>query len=458
MNFTYESIYNIIRDFRGANKSKYNNKYFDNPSKYYFKLFFYFNQGGLLDSRKMTDTSKDVDYVDNAITYLDRNMEWNRCELLELFIKLLQEINTTTPWYFSEVEGLSESLSRKTFAERDFKIEEQRPTIVIKCLPDAIDDRIGVLMDLYRSICFSYYQKKEIVPANLRKFTLGIYVFQTPMKYISKVNNDFTSFFHGDDSLKISSKYFELVNCEFNIVNGAVPFNNLNNKEGNEHMYEIGISFDDIFEETYNSFITRTIGDFIQSDMNYFIANDRTKGLTSTQQQSSNDTNNFTELNSVLKNRASIEDNTATNVINKIGGDLASNTKFGRTVNTLAKNAKREATSIIEKYSPENLLDTASDYIVDKIDNKLTTKLTSDIVKGNYFFNDYHYSSEMSALREGNLLGALENALDKDNSNGWKKNSKENSKPVKGNLKDTGTKNYVENDINTIIFGNIGDN
>ena len=108
MNFTYESIYNIIRDFRGANKSKYNNKYFDNPSKYYFKLFFYFNQGGLLDSRKMTDTSTDVDYVDNAITYLDRNMEWNRCELLELFIKLLQEINTNTPWYFAEVEGLSD--------------------------------------------------------------------------------------------------------------------------------------------------------------------------------------------------------------------------------------------------------------------------------------------------------------------------------------------------------------
>jgi hypothetical protein len=75
---------------------------------------------------------------------------------------------------------LDTALERKIITETDFKLED-RKSIVIKCLPDAYDNRIGTLLDLYRSICYSYTNKKEIVPANLRKFDMGIYIFNTPM-------------------------------------------------------------------------------------------------------------------------------------------------------------------------------------------------------------------------------------------------------------------------------------
>ena len=176
------------------------------------------------------------------------------------------------------------ALERKIITETDFKLED-RKSIVIKCLPDAYDNRIGTLLDLYRSICYSYTNKKEIVPANLRKFDMGIYIFNSPM-----YNDNQTDFninpetgkidgerivepyisantFRNDFLFRTSSKYIELHNCEIDYNSSKTGYGDLNNADGKSNEYSITIFFDDAYENRYNEFITSDIGDFIKLDL-----------------------------------------------------------------------------------------------------------------------------------------------------------------------------------------------
>ena len=278
---------------------------FDTPSQKYFKLFFYFSNGTDHLSNKdmeMTGLLAPVWYLDlkeeewhlftNAWTYLKMNYEDERAALLENFITLLSNINSESPWYFSEIGGLDSAINRKYVMEEKMTIENKRSKISIKCLPDAFDDRIGTLLDLYRTIVWSWTNKREILPANFRKFDMGILVFETPttpfhqkwnkeLNYITDENQylsplsdlqeDFSEmnweshYLTDFDKNKSSFKFYELHNCEID-YNSTIGLNQLNNKEGVTPEYTIDIHFDDCYEVRYNEFLMKELGDFIMAD------------------------------------------------------------------------------------------------------------------------------------------------------------------------------------------------
>lgn len=483
---SYNNIYDLIYSFRTGNLGYKNNKY-DAPAKYYFKLFFYFNNGGLLDSKPYIDWNaldensdvsklvndgtknniKDAQYemYNTAKYYLLHNVEYERAELLDQFINLLKEINTYTPWYFKEISGLSEALSRANLAERDFKIEESKKNLTIKCLPDSIDDRIGTLLDLYRAICYSYYQKKEIVPANLRRFNMGIYIFQTPTNFLNRFEKNYASFTHDEMldelQLKSSSKYIELVNCEFNIASGATPFGTLNNTEGNSHEYEIGITYDDIFEERYNSFISRTIGDFIITDMRYLMTGGASRDIIKSKHQTSQGVNK-SNISGKIRDRKVQEPEPLRDNLWK--NNLFENTRTGQFVKGAVDSISREYNRIKENYSVDNLIDTAANYAVDKLDNTLMGDISNTTVSGNLFYSDTNeYTTSIQNIRQGNVLGfvdavAFEDGVVDRNYDGWAK-SEQPTQPKYGNLRDVGMlKDGMETDINKIVYGNLRDN
>lgn len=483
---SYNNIYDLIYSFRTGNLGYKNNKY-DAPAKYYFKLFFYFNNGGLLDSKPYIDWNalgegsdvsqlindgtknniKDAQYemYNTAKYYLLHNVEYERAELLDQFINLLKEINTYTPWYFNEIEGLTDALSRANLTERDFKIEEAKKILTIKCLPDSIDDRIGTLLDLYRAICYSYYQKKEIIPANLRKFNMGIYIFQTPTNLLNRFGENYASFTHDEMldelQLKSSSKYIELVNCEFNLASGAVPYATLNNSEGNTHEYEIGITYDDVFEERYNSFISRTIGDFIITDMRYLMTGGAARDIIKSKHQTSSGVNksNIPERirDRKVQEPEQLQDNLWKN-------NLFENTRTGQFLKSTRDAAAREYKRMKENYSVDNLIDTAVNYTVDKLDSALMGSISNTVVSGNIFYSDANeYTNSIQAIRQGDVLGLIdsivsENGVIDRNYDGWTK-SEQSKQPKFGNLHDIGMiKDGMETDINKIIYGNLRDN
>ena len=288
----YISFANILRDrdqFRkSGTKSGSEFNLFDVPGHKYFKLFFYFNNGdvggnysagtnnGLLAPTWLLSGIDDTNYYmfNSAWSYLKMNNEDERAEMLVDFVNLLSNISSESPWYFSEITGLDSALDRKNIGAEYFNIEQTRPKLSIKCLQDAYDDRIGTLLDLYRAIVWSWTTKRQVLPDNLKKFDMGILIFDTPNSPFHKEDNFLIDDYEqmSDDNTSktkytTSYKYIELHNCEIDYNSSKALYASLNNKEGVAPEYTIDIHFDDCFETRYNEFSLKKFGDIVTYDI-----------------------------------------------------------------------------------------------------------------------------------------------------------------------------------------------
>lgn len=208
-----------------------------------------------------------------AFNYLLLNAEYERAHLLGNFITLLSEINSSSPWYFQEITGLDTALERKMFSEGELKIEDKPRQIAIKCLHDAYDNRIGTLLDLYRSACFSYTEKKEVVPANLRKFNMGVLVFNAPIRGKGGKSGIKENMIiipdENTDYYIPSAKLIELRNCEIDYNSSKSAWGTLNTStDPFSPEYTITINFDDCYESRYNEIMGSVVTDFINADFN----------------------------------------------------------------------------------------------------------------------------------------------------------------------------------------------
>ena len=154
---------------------------YQDPTWLGFKLFFTFD---MPDSRLLysgpdpNSSSENVSLINNtAYTYLKSIGEHTRAKYLSKFVTHLKNINNKTPWFFQAIEGLDQAWKRG-YNSDDFKAmlpNDRR--ITISCL-ESIDLRISALMDLYRKSCFDWKYRRELVPWNLRTFTVYVYVYE----------------------------------------------------------------------------------------------------------------------------------------------------------------------------------------------------------------------------------------------------------------------------------------
>lgn len=280
---SYGNILDLRESYRKAGSwaEKDNFNLFDIPSHKYFKILFYFDdtsengtghQGGLLaPTWELNPSMDDLYYHNSAYSYLKINGEDERAENLKQFVTLLSNINAHSPWYFQSITGLDTALERKAPVEKDFKIDEERKMISIKCLADSFDNRIGNLLDLYRSIVWSWATKREIVPSNLRKFDMAIYLYESPLYGFHDYNGDFASIDKSSSGYITSYKYIEFHNCEFDYNSSKSGYENITNVEGISQEYTINIYYDDCYENRYNEFICKDIGDLIALDTMLYI-------------------------------------------------------------------------------------------------------------------------------------------------------------------------------------------
>ena len=296
---SYTKILEDIQQFkRAGTKTGKDFNALDMPSHKYFKILFYFgsnaefdaiNSSGLLSPTWEVfnnNSSNDFKYHDfnSAWAFLKLNDENERAEKLEQFVTLLSDINTNSPWYFSTVGGISEALERKV--TEDGKLEIADKTLTIGCLPDAFDNRIGTLLELYRDITWSWVHKRQVVPVNLRKFDMAIYIFESPMDgwntnvldYRSSTSDSVHNHYnatigynnHKDINSKefnVSYKMLEFHDCEFKYNSIKSGLNELNNQTGFSPTYNIEIVYNDCYEISYNDIMMRTIGDVILTDL-----------------------------------------------------------------------------------------------------------------------------------------------------------------------------------------------
>lgn len=314
---SYTSLFKLLKSYRlaGGVNDTYSKDFnqLDNPAHLYFRIFFDFNTG-LLDAREDLGSVSEITddpnaglstYItqgatrinqpkrihNSAINYLVLNNEWERADYLRSFINLLSNVSTYSPWYFQTIAGVDEALNRKEFVETNFSIGDDTKGITIECLPDAFDSRIGTLMDLYRAACFSYHLHKEIVPANLRKFNMYLYIFSTGIRGIhsrttvSQNISEKTEYIsdatfdqhilpkkgktYNDELYVTSSKLIEFHECEFSYNSAATGYNTINDADGFEQKYTIGISYKYAMEQRYNEVLQRVIGDFVLNDFDF---------------------------------------------------------------------------------------------------------------------------------------------------------------------------------------------
>ena len=248
----------------------------------------------------------DSRYIFNdAYSYLLLNGKYNAAENLKTFIELLSNISIKSPWYFTNVNGVQEALERKQIDTGKMDGLDERRKLTITCLPDAFDNRIGTLLELYRSCAWDWINKREIIPANLRKFDMAIYIFEAPDEIwhkdnvkpldslgdkwknaaanaISNLNvdtalnrlenqitdytdiNNFSKFTDTNkDNIGFcpSFKLIEFHDCEFNYNSIKSAWTELNNQTGMSPTYTIEITYGDCYDLSYNDLLIKVIGD-----------------------------------------------------------------------------------------------------------------------------------------------------------------------------------------------------
>ena len=105
-----------------------------------------------------------------------------RANALKQFQILLNNINTNSPWFFQSIDGLDrlEQIALSGFQD-EFGVDTFDPartngkTLKINCL-ESLNLRMTALANLYNQATFDADNMRWLVPRNLRKFTMWIYV------------------------------------------------------------------------------------------------------------------------------------------------------------------------------------------------------------------------------------------------------------------------------------------
>lgn len=241
---------------------------FQDPTLLGFKLMFNFNdQFGLLDQ---------TGSINSALGYLRRIGDTTRAIYLEEFISLFRQINQKTPWYFQTIEGLPDLWNRNLM-----EVYKEDRQIAIGCL-ESLDLRITGMIDLYRKACFDWRNRREVVPENLRRFEMMVYVYdwrifndfetlngnlgaQKRAEQSKLFGKDLMQFDEGDDLNigRTASRFlFKLKKCELLANESNAHLEAVSNPEGNIIAQKLVVNYFDFEEENvYTQYLNGKVSD-----------------------------------------------------------------------------------------------------------------------------------------------------------------------------------------------------
>ena len=122
----------------------------------------------------------------SATSYLrEREAEFprggKRSDMLIQFKNSLTDLLNNSPWFFQTISGLDQLplVARKGFAAEaaaDFNPQRTAGKALVFTTLESLNLRMTALADLYNQATFDYDNMRELVPRNLRKFTMYIFV------------------------------------------------------------------------------------------------------------------------------------------------------------------------------------------------------------------------------------------------------------------------------------------
>ena len=91
---------------------------------------------------------------------------------LAVFKRVLLKVNREMPWFWQGLKGMEAAMNYGDFKEPWRGAE--KPQLEIECLEENVELTAIGLMELYRNSCFDLQRYVEIVPKNLREFSMDI--------------------------------------------------------------------------------------------------------------------------------------------------------------------------------------------------------------------------------------------------------------------------------------------
>ena len=259
------SDFKNIQDFR---KSKLSRHQYQDPTYLSFLLLFDFTDG--VNSPLLSKPAE---------TFLENlgDPYAERLEALQNFKKALKTINNEMPWYWQSLSGL-ERVQQYNPENAYFGGDDAELTIGTL---ESINLTVAGLMHLYRKAVFDENKWTYILPANLRRFRMYVYVTEVrTIKNLSepKINGLNTAQFPDNfkPSIGIDNKnkgisgtqnrpyfMFSLKYCEFDIASGTSAFSELQKSPESEATGEIKIKY----EALYNM-ESRVLNGIVESQYN----------------------------------------------------------------------------------------------------------------------------------------------------------------------------------------------
>ena len=95
---------------------------------------------------------------------------------LDNFTRVLRKVNTDMPWFWQSIKGLEKALA---YGEGENFMKEpwwgaEKPQLEIGCLDENVELTAIGLMDLYKRSTFDFERWVEVVPKNLREFSMDV--------------------------------------------------------------------------------------------------------------------------------------------------------------------------------------------------------------------------------------------------------------------------------------------
>jgi hypothetical protein len=234
------------------------------------------------------------DEGDTALAYLKRTGEVERYEMLETFQITLRSLNKEMPWYWQSIDGLQRAWQLMTDFTDPFR-GGREARLEIGTL-ESIDLRMASILALYRKVAFDSKYRREILPGNVRKFNLQIYIkeirnFNTVLNAIDKLSElgvpqntsvaETSGFFEGRsgpalDFMRENSKetarvvndntssiIYTFFGCEIDPTVGSELFSTVSNSETEVAKNKFSITYSDVEEQANFALLDFIVKDFI---------------------------------------------------------------------------------------------------------------------------------------------------------------------------------------------------